>query len=1391
MSPLRAARSTSAARSGRPPRAGQLNAPTVAFGPGTGQINFNHTDANYSFGAAITGAGAINQVAGVTHMTGASTGFTGAATVSGGSLLVDGTLGGATSAVAVNGGLLGGSGVIGGNVTVNSGVLAPGDNGPGALTINGNLVLGSASTLQMELGQAGTAGGALNDLVQVNGNLTLGGTLNVTQSAGGAFGAGIYRLIDYSGTLTDNTLSVGSIPMGAGTIQTSIANQVNLVVGGIQTFTFWDGGGVANDGVISGGSGTWQAAGDQRWTNSAGTANGAYANGGFAIFAGQGGTVSVSNSQGAVTASGLQFAANGYDVTGDPLTLTGTQATVRVGDGTAAGAAFTATIDAQLTGSAQLVKTDLGTLVLTGANTYTGGTAINGGVLQVSSDLNLGDASGGLSLNGGTLQTTADVLTARAVSLDGAGTFSPNAGTTLTLAGVVSGAGSLTQAEAGTLALTNANTYTGGTTISAGTLQIGNSGATGSILGDVVDNATLAFDRSDSFTFAGAISGSGAISQIGTGTTVLTGDNTYTGGATISAGTLQLGNGGTSGAIPGDVADNGALAFDRSDSFTYAGAISGAGSVSQIGTGATILTGNNIYIGGTTISAGTLQLGNGGISGAIVGDVTDNATLAFDRSDAFDFGGVISGSGALSQIGSGTTVLVGANSYTGGTTITAGTLQLGLGGTTGSITGNVVDNSVLAFDRADAVSFNGVISGTGMISQIGSGTTTLAGVNTYSGGTLISAGTLVGSATSFGTGAIVDNAALVIDQPADPDFANPISGTGTFAKTGVGTLTLTGINTFTGGATIAGGTLVGSATSFGTGPILDNATLVIDQPTDAQFGDAINGGGVFTKTGAGNLTYTGAGTLIGPTTVAAGTLTVNGALGSSPVTVLSGAILAGTGTVGGATIQAGATIAPGSPSAMLRVNGGFVQAAGSTYQATLNPANNSSSQIAVNGAASLAQGAGLTVIKSGPGDYQAGAVYTVLTASGGVSGTYAYAGQALSAFLTLKDSYDANHVYLSVIQTADPASVASTANQAGAASGLPTSGAVTTAVLNSQTDQDARQLLSELAADGHAAAKGVLVSDGRLVRDLALDRLQAVFCAPLDQGQPGASPRTDGGCAQGTGGVSSWGQAFGAWGNTGGNRNAGNISRSSGGFLLGLDAPVARQWRLGGFLGFSQTGLTMDAQTATADIDSYHAGAYGGGQLGPLGLRFGATYSKHEISTDRTVDLPSLTDRLIANYDAHTIQGFAEIGWRLQAGRLGLEPYANVAYVTLHTGGFTEAGGVAALSGAASDTDATYTTLGVRPSLTLALGPVQATLRGVLGWRHDFGDTTPTSTVRFVEGGDPFTVDGAPITRDAGVAEMALDLKTTDTTVLSLSYGAQGGGGDLDETIRANFRLAF
>ncbi len=373
------------------------------------------------------------------------------------------------------------------------------------------------------------------------------------------------------------------------------------------------------------------------------------------------------------------------------------------------------------------------------------------------------------------------------------------------------------------------------------------------------------------------LGGNRPLIKYGTGVLTIMSDATYTGGTTINAGTLQIGNGGTSGSIIGDVNDNGTLAFNRSDIVTFSGVVSGTGALTQVGTGTTILTGANIYSGGTTIAAGTLQLGNGGTAGSIIGDVVDNATLAFNRADTVTFAGAISGMGALVHAGSGITILTGENTYTGGTTVGAGTLQIGNGGTSGSIVGNVIDNATLAFNSSDTVTFPGIISGTGSVVQAGAGATVLSGANTYGGGTTLASGTIVvGNNSALGTGTLAMAAGTTLSflNTANFTVGNPItiSGDPFFAPPANTTQTLTGV------------------ISDGGAP------------------------GTLDMTGAGTLVLSAINTYTGPTNVDAGTLQVNGSIATSSLTsVNNGGTLAGAGTVGNTQINGGGSFAPGAP----------------------------------------------------------------------------------------------------------------------------------------------------------------------------------------------------------------------------------------------------------------------------------------------------------------------------------------------------------------------------------------------------------------------------------------------------------------------------------------------
>ena len=190
-----------------------------------------------------------------------------------------------------NGATFAGTGTTPGTVTIQSGgILAPGLPGAGnvgTLTVAG-LTFSSGANFNVDLGQAGVVGGANNDLVIDNGQLTLGGILNVNQLTG--FGPGTYRLIDYTGALTNNGITVNGAPAGS---QVQASNgQVNLLVAGQNgVVQFWNGSTTVPNGAVNGGSGSWNnATANTNWTDTTGTLSESWASG-TGYFAGAAGTV--------------------------------------------------------------------------------------------------------------------------------------------------------------------------------------------------------------------------------------------------------------------------------------------------------------------------------------------------------------------------------------------------------------------------------------------------------------------------------------------------------------------------------------------------------------------------------------------------------------------------------------------------------------------------------------------------------------------------------------------------------------------------------------------------------------------------------------------------------------------------------------------------------------------------------------------------------------------------------------------------------------------------------------------------------------------------------------------------------------------------------------------
>lgn len=812
-------------------------------------LEFNHSNIEL-FDGALSGTGTIQvDSPGGVILAGDNSGFTGAV-LANGTTTVNGALG-ATSVDVSTTGELAGTGSIVGDTTVASGGKLIGTQGS-TLAFNQNLTLDTGSVINVGLGLPDSSDGAL---FSVGGDLTLKGTMNV--SSNGGFGAGTYRIFDYTGALLNQAtvltdVSFGTTPSGvtAGdlTLLTSTAQQVSILNTTGMTVNFWDGAS-AGGGSIDGGNGTWNMA-NSSWTDTTGNATNQWVGTQFAVFQGAGGTVTIDNTDGQVSATGMQFGVDGYHVTGDALLLEtgGDKPVIRVGDGTTAGRNMTATVSSELQGTEGFRKADYGTLILTGENTYTGGTEVQNGTLQI------GDGGTAGSVVGDIVVGLDDVNLAKLVY---------KRSDDVTMDHVISGTGQLEQAGTGTLILTGENTYTGVTNISAGAIQLGNGGASGSLVGDVEMAAGTQLivnrDNTSELVLGGDILGGGKVVQAGSGTTVLEGTNNYSGGTQIDSGTLAISkdvnlgdpNGGvTIGAgtleFRGDVDLLATRTIELTDAAStintgthtdrIAGVVSGTGGLTKDGSGKLILTGENTYAGGSTVKDGILQIGDGGTGGSITGPVgiDSGAKLAIDLSKDLTVDGVLSGDGGFVQQGSGTTTLTGENTYKGGTEITAGVLVVGSDNNLGDASGGVrIDGGTLqtssSFDSARAVelgagngaidtqgntnTLSGIVSGSGQLIKDGSGTLILTGENSYTGGSAVKGGVLqIGNGGT--NGSITGNVDLVgpestldIKLAKDITLDGVISGSGDLIQSGSGITTLTSTNTYTGETRITDGEL--------------------------------------------------------------------------------------------------------------------------------------------------------------------------------------------------------------------------------------------------------------------------------------------------------------------------------------------------------------------------------------------------------------------------------------------------------------------------------------------------------------------------------------------------------------------------------------------------------
>ena len=809
---------------------------------------------------------------------------------------------------------------------------------------------------------------------------------------------------------------------------------------------------------------------------------------------------------------------------------------------------------------------------------------------------------------------------------------------------------------------------------------------------------------------------------------------------------------------------------------------------------------------GTLINSVANQLNNYGTLNNNTGATLKNTGGTLTNYHTLNNDGTLTNNGSLSNAND-LQASPGSGLFNTGTLINNGVLYNGTTGNASSVlrnegtltnNGSLVNYASLA--NAGTLTINDILTNHGTLTN--SGTLHLSNaMQGYSG--LVNAGTLFNSASGqldIDSGSWLHNNGTLTTE-------GTISNAGTLKNNATGT-----VSVGTGGTS---GTLVGN--------VVNDGTLVFNRSDSAVYAGAVSGTGTLQKDGAGFLILTGnSSSYNGATVVAAGTLllTDTGKLGGN-LTVASGATLAGIGSLGGTgsvtTIASGGTIATGlmaaasTPYGTLRVLGDLVMQAGSTYLVQTDPNSDSSSLIKVAGTATLAGSALHVGVQSNAAtDYQAGKTYTILSASqingtfSSVTSNYAYLDAALGYLQTNGTTTDVTLQLqrkgsstgggdMGFAELADTRNQSSVANAIGS---LPSSSALYQFVEKLPAGTPAA-VLASLSGDVQASVGSSLVGLGAYAPSVSGQHLRNNMTAGFRAGAPVA--QSDGplpaSAWPSSKALPAWAEVVGHWQRYDGDGNAAQLKQRTTGLFLGMDEEVGTSgWRLGGSLGYTQADGKVADRSSESDVNSYSAAVYGGKSFGTgtgprINVLGGLAYTWHDIETTRKVQ--SLGQTLKADYSAHTAQLFAEVGYAIgQYDKVGFEPFVGVSLGQQRTGSFQERGGFAALHGSSSTDDLASTTLGLRVHSDFQLAGKEGRVRATVGWRHAFGDVAQSKTMAF-EGGQNFTVAGAPLARNTAVLGLEADVALSRNAALVLGYQGEMGSGQRDHSASVKLRWAF